>query len=342
MNIPAISILMPTLNSARTLEKCLDSIIIQDYPKEKLEVVIADGGSTDNTLKIIRSKLESIDYQLLYNPLTTGEAGKSVCLKHAKNEIIAFIDSDNILPQSDWLKKMAEPFQDPEIIAAEPLYYTYRQTDCYITRYCALLGMNDPLCLWLGNYDRYCALTGKWTEMPFKGENKGNYLKLEFPDISKLPTIGANGFFIRTVLLNAYLDLDYLADIDILPDILSRNKYKIAKVETGIIHLYCSTVLQFIRKQRRRVRDFIYYSSFGMRKYPWDDLKRLKIIIFCISTVFVIGLLVQSFKGILKNRDSAWLFHPIACWLTLFIYGYNVLKGKLAPIRAESRQRWEQ
>jgi len=59
-----------------------------------------------------------------------------------------------------------------------------------------MLGMNDPLCLFLGNYDRICMVTGKWTEMPVIEEDKGNYIKIELDD-KKLPTIGANGFLVR-------------------------------------------------------------------------------------------------------------------------------------------------
>jgi len=55
---------------------------------------------------------------------------------------------------------MTEPFQDREIAGVEPLHYTYRKEDGYITRYSAMLGMNDPLCLFLGNYDRMCMVTG--------------------------------------------------------------------------------------------------------------------------------------------------------------------------------------
>lgn len=48
-----ISIIIPTLNSAKTLKDCLASIAMQDYPKDKIEIIIADGGSTDGTLEII-------------------------------------------------------------------------------------------------------------------------------------------------------------------------------------------------------------------------------------------------------------------------------------------------
>lgn len=200
--LASISIIIPTLNSAKTLKDCLESIAIQDYPKDKVEIIVADAGSTDSTLTILSgftaSNLQppTLNIQVFSNKLKTGEAGKALGFKNAKNDIIAFIDSDNILPDKDWLKRMVEPFKDPEIIASEPIEYTYRATDGYITRYCALLGMNDPLCLFLGNYDRYCSLTGEWTEMPHKEDDKGGYLKIEL-DKMCLPTIGANGFLIR-------------------------------------------------------------------------------------------------------------------------------------------------
>ena len=94
MHLPTISIIIPTLNSAKTLVHCLDSILTQDYPKNRLEIVIADGGSVDNTIDLVKTKLSVVSSQLLTNPLKTGEAGKAVSVKRAKNEIIALIDSD--------------------------------------------------------------------------------------------------------------------------------------------------------------------------------------------------------------------------------------------------------
>jgi glycosyltransferase involved in cell wall biosynthesis len=139
---PSISIITPPYNSAKTLAACLESIKNQNYQGE-IEIIIADGDSIDGTLVIAQKYTDKI----YPNPLKTGEAGKAAGVKHATNEIIALIDSDNILPSGDWLSRMAEPFQDREIAGSEPLYYAYREEDGYIARYCAMLGMNDPLCL---------------------------------------------------------------------------------------------------------------------------------------------------------------------------------------------------
>ena len=101
-NLPSISIIIPTYNCERFLAKCIDSIKMQDYPKELIEIIIIDGGSSDKTLEIAKSYTNKI----FTNPLRTGEAGKSIGVKNAKNELIALIDSDNILPDKNWFFEM--------------------------------------------------------------------------------------------------------------------------------------------------------------------------------------------------------------------------------------------
>lgn len=348
---PSVSIIIPTLNSAKTLKDCLESIVMQDYPKDRVEVIIADAGSTDGTLEIVNSinstnptnSINPIDLKVVPNPLKTGEAGKAAGLKHAENDIIAFIDSDNILPDKDWLKRMVEPFDDPEIVASEPIEYTYRTNDGYITRYCALLGMNDPLCLFLGNYDRYCVLTGKWTEMPHIEEDKGNYLKIRL-DKKHLPTIGANGFLIRRTVLKNHNIGGYLFDIDVIYELLNSinpTNHRFAKVKTGIIHIFSGDIKTFARKQRRRIKDYLYYNKLGVRKYPWKSTSKTKLLNFIISCLTVAPLLFQSFRGYLKRQDKAWFFHPIACWITLWEYGWGRIGG-IFGVRELKREGWRQ
>ena len=210
-NLPSVSFLIPTLNAASVLEECLKRISQQDYPKNKIEVIVADGGSIDKTLALAK-KYKAKIYP---NPLKTGEAGKAVAFKKAKGELVALIDSDNYLPDKNWLKKMVEPFTDKEIIGSEPWEFTYRKKDGFIDRYCALMGLNDPLCYFLGNYDRQNILSGKWNGLPVEQEDKGGWLKVNLVP-PMIPTIGANGTILRREpFLKSGLIGDYLFDIDI-------------------------------------------------------------------------------------------------------------------------------
>ena len=320
--LPTISVIIPTFNSERTLETCLKSIVNQDYPRRNLEIVVADGGSTDRTLEIAEEYADKV----VMNPLRTGEAGKAVGARNAAGDLLAFIDSDNVLPRRDWFRRMVEPFEDPEIVGAEPLYYEYRREDGYITRYSALLGMNDPLCLFLGNYDRYSTLTGRWTELNVREEDRGGYIKIELSE-REIPTIGANGFLVRREAVEECSIGDYLFDVDLVYELVRRGYDKFAKVKIGIVHIFCEDVRMFVRKQRRRIRDYMYYKRRGLRKYPWSTVNKSGLLKFVGYTVLVLPLLFQVAKGYKKRPDVAWFFHIPACWMTLVIYACGTVLG---------------
>ena len=186
-HLPTISVCMATLNAEGVLSECLKRLFEQDYPKDKIELIVGDGGSTDGTRKIV----ESFGGYVYANPLKTAESGKAVALEYVKNELILILDSDNFLPDNGWLRKMVAPFSDPEIELSEPIRYTWRREGGYIERYCALIGMNDPICLFLGNYDRWNYLTHKWTEVEHQEEDKGGFLKIKLTK-KGIPTVGAN------------------------------------------------------------------------------------------------------------------------------------------------------
>lgn len=325
--LPSISILTPTLNAAGVLEDCLKSIIAQDYPQELIEIIIADGGSKDNTVEIAKK----YGAKVIPNPLKTGEAGKMVALRQARGQLVALIDSDNILPHPDWLKQMVQPLlDDPEIIGSEPIRFTWRPEDGFITRYCALIGANDPLVMFLGNYDRWNTLTEKWTELELPQKDRGNYIEVTLTT-GLTPTIGANGTLLRRNEIQKYLNhQDYLFDIDIIYQVTKdRGVVKFAKVKMGIIHLYCgSSLRQFLRKQKRRVRDYLYYERLGIRRYPWrvfdwSSMRGRNLLLFILFTTTGLPLVVQSILGYRKKKDPAWFFHPLACGVTLWVYGFN-------------------
>ncbi len=334
-----LSIIIPVLNSRRTLPECLAAIKAQTLPRTEYEIVMADAGSTDETLDLARKA--GVDV-IVPNPLRTGEAGKTAGIKAAHGDIIALIDSDNILSDPTWLERMLAPFTDPEIVATEPIFYTSRPEDPALTRYFALLGMNDPICLFTRNYDRVCAITERWTGLTINETDCGDYLKIRL-GTAALPTIGANGFVFRRTLLNGTNWDPYLFDIDILYErIRLDGAVCVAKVKTGIVHLYCAHLADFARKQRRRIRDFLYFAQEKQRSYPWDKQKQTGILLFCLSTVTVLPLVVQMIRGWHHRRDLAWLYHIPVCWVTLWIYGLGAIAKMMGLHQAPvNRNNWQ-
>jgi len=337
--LPTISVLMPTLNREKIIGEALKSIREQDYPQNKIEIIIADAGSKDKTLEIA----QKYGAKIYPNPLKTAEAGKAVALKHAKGDFIALIDSDNVLPTKNWLREMLVPFADPEIVGSEPIAFAYRKKDGFIDRYCALLGMNDPYCLFQGVYDRYSYLTGKWTGRKLKQEDERYYLKIELNRNNlPTPTIGANGTVFRKSFLEQNKIGKYFYDIDILTMALEKDKkIYFAKVKNEIIHYYSGSNLRtFIRKQERRIRDNRLYRKVSLRRYDWGSVNRFGVFKFSIPTILTFPLVVQSIIGFAKKPDLAWFFHPIACWLTLIIYSFYSLKSLLIPEDFVQIKKW--
>lgn len=99
-----VSVIVPIYNSAKYLEKCIESLINQTL--KDIEIILIDGGSTDGSIKIIESYLKK-DKRLIFlkENLKNQASARNLGLKQAKGEYISFIDSDDWV-ESDFLKKL--------------------------------------------------------------------------------------------------------------------------------------------------------------------------------------------------------------------------------------------
>lgn len=335
-----VSFVIPTLNSAATIGECLDSILAQSVPRDEYEIVIADAGSTDATVEIAHSK--GVD-AICSNPLKTAEAGKAAGIERSKGDFIALVDSDNILPSPGWLAAMMRPFDDPEIFASEPVRYGSRPGDPPLTRYFALLGMNDPICLFAGNYDRMCTITGKWTGMDVPAERKDGYMKIS--PRGAMPTIGANGFIFRRSMLDKVAWKPYFFDIDAAASAVAAGCGSIAKTDESIIHLYCAKFPAFAAKQRRRICDYLYFSQNKGRTYPWKRRGTLAAALFAASIALFVPIAAQAALFALRaprgERKLAWWHFPV-CYATFLIYARQTIARWFgAKPRMADRSNWQ-
>jgi len=333
-----VSFVIPTLNSGSVLQECLKSIRNQNYPQTLIEIIISDGGSTDKTINIAKT----YDCQIIKNDLKTAESGKALGIKISKGKYIALIDSDNILPDSDWLSLMLQPFKDTSIIGTEPWEYTYRPNGGFIERYSSLTGVNDPYALIAKNYDRKNFIRKNWNGLNIKVKDHLKYQSFTLSKGQKLPSIGANGTIYLKKILDKYLTSDYLIDVDFLTNILSKTqKLSFAKVKCGIIHSYCeSSITKFIKKQKRRVTDLYIYQQIRPKNFIASHFNDT--IIFTLYIILIIPMSFDTIKGFIKKPDSAWFFHPVACILTWWTYFSVTIKYKFHLLEPVNRDFWQQ
>jgi glycosyltransferase involved in cell wall biosynthesis len=95
-HLPRVSFVIPTLDSERTLDVCLNSIVAQDYPD--IELIVVDNGSKDRTIEIAAQYTDKIYYD-------NGSLGsvRQKGIDHMTGEVLGSFDSDIQLPHRRWL-----------------------------------------------------------------------------------------------------------------------------------------------------------------------------------------------------------------------------------------------
>lgn len=105
-----ISIVTATFNSEATIADTINSVLSQDY--KDIEYIIVDGGSTDGTMEIVKSKIQEFGNRLKY----ISEKDKGIYdamnkgIRMASGEIVGILNSDDYYTSSDVLSTYAEVF----------------------------------------------------------------------------------------------------------------------------------------------------------------------------------------------------------------------------------------
>ncbi len=325
--LPTISCVIPTYYSEGLIEACLDSVFSQNYPKDKIEVIIVDGSSKDKTLEILK-KYKIRLYKVPAN-LQEAEYNKGVGVSHAKNELILLIDHDNILPHENWLRNMVKPLmENKNIVATETLRFHYNPKDTALDRYFALIGGVDPVPYYLG---KDAKLSWAFDKYNLRGEtaDHGDYYLVKFKPY-KIPTIGANGFIIRRKLLKfAQSDPKHFFHTDINFDLIEKGFNQYAFVKEDIIHNKKTKFSYFIKFliRRKYIMEIQYFEQVKKRRYAVympneDKLGLLKYIVYSLTFV---KPTIDALRGYLKVRDFAWFLHPFVCFSFLVVYSWAVL-----------------
>ncbi len=118
-----VSVIIPTFNGASRIGKCLDALMNQTSSRE-VEILVINDGSTDDTQSVVaRYCGVSLIHQLNAGPAAARNRGAL----SARGSIILFTD-DDCVPTAQWVEKMIEPFQDPDLVGTKGTYRTVQES----------------------------------------------------------------------------------------------------------------------------------------------------------------------------------------------------------------------
>ncbi len=117
---PSVSILLPALNEERYIGGTLDALLSQNYPMDKLEILVIASGSTDNTAKIAKEKGKRGPIKVLTKalPLKGKPSALRLGLSQAKHEVILICDAETRL-EPDALSHLVRPMQLEGVLATQ-------------------------------------------------------------------------------------------------------------------------------------------------------------------------------------------------------------------------------
>lgn len=118
---PTVSVIVPAHNEGAVIERTLDSLLASNYPRSRIEVIVANDGSTDDTSKRVRYYAARHRKQMKIRLVTRSNRGKAEALNYAiKNRatgrLIMCLDADSIV-HPDCIKNSVQYFRDKRVMA---------------------------------------------------------------------------------------------------------------------------------------------------------------------------------------------------------------------------------
>jgi len=137
---PKVTILIPAHNEEYVIGNLLERVTELTYPKERLEVVVVDDGSTDKTGHIADTYAREHGYIKVVHRQNGGRGKPAVLndgIKFSNGEVILTFDAD-YYPQKDVIEKLVAPFVDPEVGAVQGRVVVFNEEDSFVSKIVAL------------------------------------------------------------------------------------------------------------------------------------------------------------------------------------------------------------
>lgn len=319
-----LSVIIPTLNNEGDIQRFFSSFDKQSYPKKDLEIIATDGGSTDNTISLLKTRGVTV----INNPHRLAEPGISLGMNKAKGDIIMVLALDNFYTDKNALKTIVGVFHDKNIYAAFPKHDS-KDNYSIFSRYHNTF--TDPFNHFVYGY----AANARTFYRLYKIlKNDSIYTLFDFLTNKARPMIAfAQGFTIRGNYIRK--SEDFFDDCKPIIELINEHKMIAYVHSVSIYHDTIRNFAHFVKKQRWATQNALEQKEYGIthRLKYLTKLQKLKIKLWPLYALSFFLPLLRSFYGLIQDKNWIWLFHPFVCWSSAYssilaIVSYNLIDNR--------------
>jgi glycosyltransferase involved in cell wall biosynthesis len=317
--LPVITVIMPTLNSEKTIDLALNSLSKQTYPKDRIEILVIDGGSKDSTVQIALKYGATI----LPNPKVQPEHAKSIGLNKAKGEYAMFLDSDEVLRSSKSLaNKVKLLLSNPtckNIVTTglrKPAHYPFLCD--YINKF------GDPFSFFMYRIDSgnfFESLKRRYSVSISTEE----YEIIDFKKNDLTPIVDGGGHLFDLDFLKSVEDIKHVSLSARVFSSMVFHTHRLGVLKDDYIEHYSSPGLGgYLRKIKWRIVSNLSLGNnipgYKNREQYVNKVNKVKKYLFLPYALLLLPVLIDSLYLALKNKDIRYFIHtPLAFYTAIEI-----------------------
>lgn len=325
-----VSTIIATFNSQKTLPLVLTALRSQNYPKDLLEILIIDGGSTDST-KTIAEQYGAI---WINNPRTEPVYAKFLGYRAATGQYCMYLDHDEVLENPSSISNRVNILSsNPSVKAALLSGYKAPPNYPFINSYINEFG--DPFSFFIYNLSkdsRFFVRTLKKRYLVEKEDSTSIFIN--FDKMKRCPII-------ELCACGSMIDIEYmknefpqtLESPELIPHffylMLSKVKSIALTKDDSIIHYSAESLRKYLRKISWRIRNNVHFpemanAGFAGRARYLTSIDRYKKYGFLPYSFSIIAPLIDSIYLAVTRRSIGYLLHVFLCLFTASSITYNL------------------
>lgn len=318
---------MPTYNSGRTIYQSLESVRAQTISQELVEIIVADGGSSDHTLSVA----ESFDCKIVKNERVQPEYGKLVGLNMARGRFVVFLDSDEVLVDRASLEKKVALLRGESnvrnvITAGLTNPPGYPPINDYVNRF------GEPFSHFMYQLDGgdYVASLSRRYHVCYDSEES---MVVEFSENDVLPICDGGGHCFDLEFLREIADLSDVGVIPVIFSLMAERTRRLGVVKGDFTEHHSTVSLKrYFSKIRWRIRSNVHRltgtEGYTNREAREPEYFRFRKYLFIPYALSVILPTVDAVRMSISRRDVWYLMHtPISLYTACNILWELTLKA---------------